>query len=222
MKKIKHTQANGFYIFTGRSNANSCFIEKISHAKQFLIYGNYFLKGYLKIYDYVITRDEWILVVKIKSKKELIDRVGVDSEEVWRIISERMRLFLSTFVRVTNNQKGRTGCLVHSRYERMYFDSLDEAKVVIDKIRKQQIKFYNSRKKYRGLKIHYRIGVKLGAGSVFLCSKDRAEMKRKLGEVFDFIDLGRLVLQNMVTFTHSTHNQTQFPYSHPPNHPILT
>jgi len=51
MEKIKKVETGHFYLFQGHSNANSCFIEKLQHAKTFLLYANYFLNGYLKIYD---------------------------------------------------------------------------------------------------------------------------------------------------------------------------
>ena len=208
MKKVKQIRPNEFYIFKGRSNANSCFIEKLIHAKQFLIYANYFLRGYLKIYDYIITKDGWAMIVKIKRKEMILNSGQLEVEEIWRIVSERIRLFLSTFVRVTNNEKGRTGCLVHSGYERFYFERLGEAMEYIDKMRNQQIKLYSKKKKYRSLKTHYRISSAVAKGSIFLCSKDLRKKsfdRRVLGEVFDFIDLKKLLVQKMVFSTLSLH-----------------
>ena len=205
MNKIKKVHPNGFYIFCGKANANSCFIEKISHAKQFLIYANYFLKSHLTIYDYVINRDGWTIVVKIKRSNK-----NIANDAVWKVISERMRLFLCTFVRVTNRQKGRTGCLVHSSYERYYFETLKEAMSCIEKIRNQNIKNFAGKKKYRGLKSHYKISPKMGKGSVFLCSKELRKVKRKFFkklEVFNFIDLKKVVVQKMINHTLTYHNQ---------------
>ena len=209
MKKVKKVKLNGFYVFQGRSNANSCFIEKIIHAKQFLLYGNHFLKGYLSIYDYVITRDGWVLVVKIKNKTHFGSSQVNDEERIWRTISEKMRLFLSTFVRVTNRSKGRSGSLVHSSYERYCFGTLNEAKVYIESIRKQQIKMYSKKKKYRSLKTHYKISSRIGKGSIFLCSRDvrkKGFEAKRMGEVFDFIDVTKTVLLKMIDFTNQAHN----------------
>lgn len=205
MKKIKKLQENGFYIFTGQSNANSCFIEKIIHARKFLVYANYFLLNYISIYDYLITKNGWTLLVKIKYKKN--NEIN-ELDEVWRVISERMRLFLSTFVRVTNKQKGRTGCLVHSSYERYYFESKKEAMCYIAKIRNQKIKHYSKRKKYRGLKTHYKISINKIKGSIFLCSK---EVRRKKTKMMDFVEvlelnsLRDLVVEKFVDYTINSH-----------------
>ena len=175
MKKIKQTQANGFYIFHGEVAANSNFIETVNEAKQFLIYANFFLKDYLTIYEYVITRHEWHIVVKLKSKKEIFSREVIDEgsqvgpQEIWRIVSERIRLFLSTYVKCINRMRGRTGTLVHSSYERYYFESLQEAKETIEALREQTWRFYKRKRKYRGKKKHYSIPKRLGNGSIFLC-----------------------------------------------------
>jgi len=159
------------------------------------------------VYDYIINRDGWMLLVKIHSEKMIADQENKKSLPIWKIISERMRLFLSTFVRVTNNSKGRTGCLVHRSYERIYFESYQEAKELIRKIKNQQIKLYNGRKRYRGLKSHYRISGRLGKGSIFLCSKDlkKGELKKGNAGVFDFIGLKNIVLQKLVNSTISKH-----------------
>ena len=201
MQKVKKIEANNFYVFSGRSNANSCFIEKIIHAKKFLIYANFFLKSYLSIYDYIITKDGWSMVVKIKSSKQIRKSSKSEDIEIWKIISEQVRLFLSIFVRVTNKKKGRTGCLVHSGYERFRFESKSEAIEYISRLRKQQVAFYSKKKKYRSLKTHYTIPMKIAKGSIFLCSKDIRKMRKeklKFSEVIDFVDLRDLVALNKV------------------------
>lgn len=223
MKKVTKVEANGFYVFSGRSNANSCFIERLSHAKVFLIYANYFLKEYLTIHEYLINKDGWTMIVKIKSKNTILHFTNQTTHHIWKIISERVRLFISTFVRVTNKSKGRTGSLVHSEYERYYFDTLKESKEFIDKIRTQQIKFY-SKKKYRGLKTHYKVPKKLGKGSIFLCSRDLKLIHREshvLGEVFEFVDLPKLVTENLIKSTiikHTPFNSMPTNTASPKNH----
>lgn len=204
MKKLKEVQATGFYVFKGRSNANSCFIEKLCHARKFLLYANYFLKNYLVIYDYLISKDGWSMVVKVNNQKQIHKATGNNEEVIWRIISERVRLFLSTFVRVTNKEKGRTGCLVHSGYERYFFDNKEEALKYISDLRNKQIKFYSRKKKYRSLKTHYRISSDVSKGSIFLCSKELLKKKREVlefSEIFDFVDLTKLVVEEFVNST---------------------
>ena len=209
MKKIKKVQADCFYIFQGRSNANSCFIENLSQGELFLTYANHYLKGYLTVYDYVINRDGWMMVVKIKSKNDLLSKKDLDEGSVWRIVSERVRLFLGTFAKVSNDRKGRTGCLVHRPYERLYFETLREAMYVINGVRQQRIKIYNGRKKYRGKKTHFRVEKSIGKGSIFISSRDIRRKKEKVskwGEVLSVTALTKVVLQKLLVSTLKTHN----------------
>lgn len=222
MKKIKKMQSECFYILQGKSNANSCFIERVSDGELFLTYANFYLKNYLTVYDYVINRDGWMLVVKIHARAILLELKGIEEGEEWRIVSERVRLFLATFVKVSNRKKRRTGGLVHSSYERYYFDTLGEAMQTINAVRQQRIKIYNGRKKYRGLKTHFKVKKAIGKGSIFLCSRDIRRAKEKVskwGEMLSYRGLTKVVLVKMLNFTRSTHNPSFLPQN-PPKPPL--
>ena len=221
MKKIKKIEANGFYIFRGEVVANGNFIESINEAKQFLIYANFFLKDYLNVYEFIITRHEWHMIVKLKSQKEIFENKShqdscKDGSIVWKVVSERVRLFLSQYVRTVNRKRGRTGTLVHSSYQRYYFDTISQAKMVTQKIREQSFRFYKRKKKYRGLKKHYASPSKLGNGSIFLCSKElrmKVNHGRNLLEMQGIGRLQDLVLSKLVKFTLNLHTpkfQTNF------------
>lgn len=223
MKKIKQIEANGFYIFRGEVAANGNFIESLDEAKQFLVYANYFLKDYVSVYEFIITRHEWHMIVKLKSKNKILAmKQGEDifqSElEVWRVVSERVRLFLSQYVRSVNRMRGRTGTLVHSSYERYYFDTLSQAKMVIQRIRDQTFRFYKRKKRYIGMKKHYKIPSKLGAGSIFLCSKEVREKVNKGRNLLEnqcFQELRDLVLSKFVRSTKNLHKYSSRPRSYP-------
>jgi len=215
MKRVKEVKAGRFYIFKGLSNANSCFIETLEHGRLFLRYADYFLKNYVKVYDYIINEEGWMIVLKIQSKKELSELLDEEEFEVWRVISERMRLFLSTFVTISNRSKGRTGCLIHSSYERYYFESLSEALGTMEDIRNQRINLYQGNSKYRAFDKHYEVDRNLGKGSIFLCSQRLREQKEGsgiLGEVFCLQGLTIMVLQKMIK---STFKNTVFTYVSP-------
>ena len=214
MKNIKEMHAGCYYLFEGKASANSLFIENLKEAKQFCIYANYFLKGYLKIHEYLITEDGWMMIVKLKNK-EAIQKLATFKTECWRIISERMRLLLSTYVRVTNKWERREGVKVKHGYKRYYFETLQEAKSCIKAIRKQQHKLFQKRKKYRGLKTHRAIPSKLGKGSIFLCSKWVGNWRKKkkardgfiAGKV-SVIEFEELVVQDSIISTFYKHNPT--------------
>lgn len=219
MKEIKNIGFEGFYIFRGKACANSCFIENVGHAKQFVTYMNFYLKGYLKVYDYCLSKDGWELAVKLADKESIlaktdashIDKINSDDELCWRIVSERVRLFLSTYVRVTNRSRGRTGTLVHNSYGRLHFTKLKNAIQYLNDMRQQRFKYYEEGAKYAGLEEHYEIDA---IGSVFLSS--RAGTRRKIfGEkkvdVLYYKAITSLVLQEAVKFTKSIHTYTKAP-----------
>ncbi len=175
MKRTKKVYQDGFYIFESRVAANSNYIESIQEAKLLMVYARYYLKNYLIIHDYVITRHGWQMAVKIDiTESTCFDE---DPSQIWRVISERIRLMLSSYVKRVNSLRGRTGVLVHSNYKRYYFESLEEANGHMDNMRNQRIRMYQRKKKYRGLKCHYRVDKSVERGSIFLCSKELREGK---------------------------------------------
>lgn len=221
MKQVKKTKCNGFYIFESRAAANSNYIENLREARELMVYANYFFSGYLKIYDYLITKDGWQMAIKVLSAEEIgfahcfgnRSKPGdLKLEEIWRIISERVRLFIATYSRQTNLRRERTGSFVHSSYERFYFDSLYEAKAHLAKMRNQQLRMYQKKKKYRGLKTHYKIEKIIGKGSIFLCSKDVNSANRKISRISErqsLQDFTKLVVPELVKNTLILHQQLE-------------
>ncbi|MDA9774562.1 hypothetical protein N9B82_06355 [Saprospiraceae bacterium] len=213
MKKTKNIVFQGFYIFSGRACANCCFVENLDNAKKFISYMNFYFKGYLKVYDYNLSKDGWQLAVKLGERsfvlKQLQEQDSVDhipeDDLCWKIVSERVRLFLSTFVRVTNRDRGRTGTLVHGVYDRFYFSSLREAKLYLNDMRQQRIEYYETGAKYRGLESQYEIDA---IGSVFLSSRTGVKRKhraKKEVEVLYFKGIRDLVLESAIRMTKSLH-----------------
>ncbi len=210
MIKLKKTFAKGYFLFQGKASANSSFIEDLREAKEFIILANYYFKGYLKIHEYLLCQDGWNFIVKIHSLEALSKKVGMldlREDQVWRIISERMRIFLSRFVKYTNRKQGRTGSKVHSSYERFIFETLSEAQTYIEGIRKGYIKLHQKRKKYRAKRSHYMIPKKLGKGSIFISSRKLRKRMKKCSEKMEVLELTKLrphVLRNLLDFTYTT------------------
>lgn len=138
MKSIKKLQAGGFYIIQSKASANSNYFESDSLASVFFKYFNYYLKDYIDLYEYSLNQDGWIMAIRIKSASTVkkyyskilekrTDKENSSAKEIWRIISERFRVFISTYVRVSNKILGREGGLVKHKYERFSFDSEEEA-----------------------------------------------------------------------------------------------
>lgn len=226
MIRIKKTKGNCFYLFQGKASANSLFIEDLKEAKQFIILANYYLKGYLKIHNYLLTMDGWNLVVRLNSNKTILSKASnleddLSDDLIWRIISERMRILMSTFVRFTNKKQGRTGSKVHSSYERFLFSSLKEANGYLEMMRKGQVRLCQKKKKYRGRKSHYNIPEKLGKGSIFLNSANVSDRKTaiiKRMESIVFIESKEHVLLKWINKSLNSHSIDKNQFFHSQNH----
>lgn len=212
MIKTKRIYANGFYIFQSKVAANSNYIESLKEAKRLMTYARYFLKDHLIIHDYVINASGWQMAVQINSDLHLSN--SNKESELWREISEKVRLFLSTYVRGVNFSRKRTGVLVHSNYSKYYFESLEEALGHLDKMRKQQVRLYQRNKKYRGIKYHYQIDKTIEKGSIFLCSRalSRSEDQVKINkENVVLWGLPNLVGIDLINYTLKRHSQQILP-----------
>lgn len=166
MKSITKLEAGGFYIIQSKASANSNYFEKDGLASLFFKYFNYYLKDYMDLYEYSLNQDGWIMAIRIKSRKtikkqyqEIIhNRKKKDSDndkkEIWRIISERMRIFISTYVRLSNKLLGREGSLVKRKYERYRFENHQEAIKYIHDLRNQEIDISQPKSKYQGNRKH--------------------------------------------------------------------
>ncbi len=212
MHKTKEIYPGAFYIFESKAAANSNYIENLREAKQLLIYANHYLKSYLKIHDYIITRHGWQFAISINK-----DFPSHQNQEPWRVVSERIRLFLSTYVRYINHHRNRTGVLVQKNYIKYYFETWKEAKSHLDRMRTQQIRLYQRKRKYRGLKFHYKISKKKEIGSIFLCSKALIKMKSILMDELRIQHLWALknfVGPKLVEITKNLHKSTNHHKTH--------
>ena len=222
MKNTKKMYAGCYYLLKGEANANSCFIENMHEAKLFIKLADRYLRDYVKIHEYLLTAEGWMLQVTIKKSKEIryqyqlkrnnkINPIKAE-KELWYIISEQVRLMLSQYVLKTNKLEGRTGSKVKESYKRYYFETAGEAKAIILRMKNQKIRLIQRNKKYRKLKTHYRIPKEIGDGSVFLCSKwikneeSKVIRAKKIGfKKLYVLDLDKLVLTKMLKNTYSNH-----------------
>lgn len=218
MIKTEEIHQGGFYIFESRVSANSNYIENIKEAKQLLIYARYYLKSYLIIHDYIITKDGWQFAVEINMQQQFEEASEDWDTNIELIISERIRLWLSTYVKRINYWRNRKGVLVRDNYRRYYFETLDAATIHLNKMRKQKVKLYQKNKKYRGLKSHYKIDKVNENGSIFLCSKELAdkgrEVMREVGSQL-FGGFQNVVGGKLVDFTLKRHFSTNQTHTKP-------
>ena len=220
MKKTKEIQAGGFYLFVGKSSANSTFIRDIEEAKVFLQTAENRFKNYLGIKDYYLTQDSWMLLCEVEIEETILSTYNLAREkskrallgrgftEVWRIISEQYRHFLSWFVKYSNYKVGRTGGLVHSSFERYYFDSHEEAVGYIDSMRNQAHRISQVKREFRPSEEEWEVEEIVSKGNIYLCTKQLVD--GKLSEIwsgtFQLISISTDVLRKVVNHTKNIHN----------------
>lgn len=223
MKKTKTMQAGGLYFFKSSACSNTVYFEVLDHTKMFLELAKQHLKGYLYIHEYMLCKDGWGFLARLKPEKNIrqayIKRCKKYNKApkdlpVWKIISEQIRLFLSQYATKYNADTEREGVLVKRPYERYYFDSVQEAKRMIKRIRRRLVGLDQGKKMYRAKKGHYRIPKKLGKGGIYLSSKKRVKRGDVKGRnLLDLTVFQRLktkvlanVIQQSVHFTKKAHN----------------
>lgn len=232
MMKIKEIQSDCIYLFSGKASANSVFVESLAEAREFLNSANERFFGYIKIHEYLTTKDGWSMICEIESV-ELIIKTYLNArkangreyknppfEEVWRIVSEQVRHWLSRFIKNCNFNQGRTGSKVHSSYERRLFLDVADAKQYIIGMHEQTIEMGQKRKKYRGKKSHFSVGKKKCKGHIFLCSKGLNALCDMMFEEIGAVVSKAIqinVLRKLIDFTISHH----FPQLHQFNTPKL-
>jgi len=118
----------------------------------------------MQLHRITLKIDGYSILIRIKDRRTIISHYKKEREkkkkglnpnfiaEPWRIISEKIRVIHSVFAKAINKLRGRSGVLVKSRYERLYFENLKEAINYLDKIQFQESSQRNP--KYMAIKDH--------------------------------------------------------------------
>lgn len=128
----------GYYVMTGASTARDLFFETNQDIIDFKELFERMLGEYLEVNRMLLYKDRWYIAIKLHSEDKIRQQYLSDRDkskkanrendhlEPWRMISERMRLFLCNFVVNTNNRKNRKGGKVNASYQRYFFMSIEE------------------------------------------------------------------------------------------------
>ncbi len=187
--------ANHVYLIRGSGVANSPFFETEEDCKLFLQYVDRFLRSYMTINLFQNNCDGWAMIVSTKSTEDIKQaykerrarskkcKKTCSYNEVWKILSDQVRILLSTYVKATNQKTGRKGGKVRSSYERFVFESPEEAQTMQMLMKKQRYRQQQPCKRYRPARKLHRIRKKLMKSSPFLscASSGVAEKMVKIG-----------------------------------------
>lgn len=217
-------EANHIYLIRGASTACSPFFESVEHCRLFLRLADRFLSDYLRITSFQNNRDGWAMIIATRSADEIKRaylarracsqkcKKEYEFSEVWQMLSDQIRILLSTYVRTTNFSTGRTGAKVRRRYERYVFESEEEALAARKSLESEYYKLRQPSKRYRPRKKSHKMRKKLLRKSVYASSRLLA-IPAKLRELgLGCVDIGVFIVdcvaRQLVTRTLRDHFST--------------
>lgn len=161
MKETKEFNPGGYYLFESTASARSCYFESNEEIKIFKSLFNRYLGKYIDIHKMFISSEGYNILLRIKDKSILIKayrlfcrkkRRNYDTKkerEIWRIISEQMRVFHSLYVKTVNKLRNRSGVLVKQSYKRYYFECEKEFTLYMEEMKKGKEIQNQKNKRYR-------------------------------------------------------------------------
>ncbi len=138
MLETKEMHPGGYYLLKSLSCGRNCYFETAEEARIFKVLLKRYLGKIIEIHKLYLSSEGYDILVRIRSKAILIreyeNRVKRGGKEIdcrfieepWRIVSEQIRVFHSTYVRMVNKMRDRKGVLVQRRYSRYVFSSEEE------------------------------------------------------------------------------------------------
>jgi len=179
-----------------------------------------YLADYVFVNCFQNSRDGWAMIITTKSA-EVIRSAYKDRRkqskkcnkdcahhEIWRMLSDQIRILLSTYVKATNETTGRTGGKVRGKYKRFVFESVEEAEAVKDELLNLKYDQAQELKRYQPSKKLYRVKNRQKKQSVYMgCALLKSkEMVRKLGmRCLDLAGSAIVVLRQLVKTTFEFH-----------------
>jgi hypothetical protein len=143
-------EAGGYYLFESLAGSRSCYFESDEELDHFrMLFRRYMLK-YVDLHKMHVSSEGYQLLLRVKSKAILKRQYKNECEkkekkaiqkyldEPWRIVSEKMRVFHSVYVKAINKMRDREGVLVQKSYKRYYFSEVEQFESYIEKIANQK------------------------------------------------------------------------------------
>ena len=170
MKKLIELECGGYYLFESLASGRSCYFESDIEGGLFRRLFRRYMEDYAHIHKMYLSSEGYQILLRLKGRESLERRYkkackkkGVEVkklniEEPWRIISERMRVFGSVYVKAVNRIRGRKGVLVQERYGRYEFSEVEEFESYIEEMERGKEVQGQDRAKYR-VGIEWKSGV---------------------------------------------------------------
>lgn len=213
-------QPDQIYLIRSASTANSPFFETEADCKLFLRLADRHLSQFLSINRYQNNRDGWVMIITTASEEAI--RLAYKARrvrskkckpecaftEVWRMLSDQIRIFLSIYVKTTNELTGRSGTKVRCRYERFVFESTEEAKEISDSLDREFYDQAQNKRRYRPTWRQHEIRKRLLQTSIYIsCALLGAKEKAmELGmRCLVLCDFTQTVVRQLIKSTYKHH-----------------
>ena len=216
MKRIKRMQADHIYLIEGAVTANSSFFENEVDCKDFMRLADKHLGEYLWINSFQNNRDGWVMIITTKSAQTIRDAYHLRRSrskkckpscahyEIWRMLSDQIRILLSSYVKMTNASTGRTGGKVRGNYKRYIFESVEEVKQMKETLSKQKYDQSQELKRYRSSKKLFSVKSKELKRSIYMSCARLSSVSNVLKLGLNCLNLAGLMMDVLRHLVHAT------------------
>ncbi len=130
-EKTKHVFENGYYVITNKAVAKSFLFNEQKDCERFLFKLDQHLSPLCEILGYALLRDEFQLVIKMKSRKDIesyyLDKYAKDEgtfiPQTTYIFAQAMANMQSGYAKWFNYKYQRDGGLMKGRYTRLLIEN---------------------------------------------------------------------------------------------------
>ena len=216
-------QADSLYFILSESSAKTLYFQKKVNIEGMHVKIKQHMLPVLDVLDYMFVGKGLLLMVRTKSEEEIkayyeriqrLKKKMMRFDEASQILSEQIRLALSTSAKRTNRQNRRSGSLVHSNFDRALIEDIGSAEQILEKMRERAIKLCRQGRQYRAdIRNWNRDKMLKGDGDVYLCTKKWLDREARKAEreanrnslFFDLEGISYDVLQTLIKSTLSNH-----------------
>ena len=191
LKRNTKLEPDQIYLLCSESIAKNIYFE----TKRDIEFAHHMINKYIKyigeVLEYLITPTGWMILLKTHEEETILSLIkkkatksttikkAIRKRDVSVLISEIIRIILSSVSRQINRNNRRKGSVVKGNFSRYVFNSIDAVIALINKMKEEEIELDNQRAKFRTKGGNWKKKNKLGFGNVLLCTKNRIRSRAK-------------------------------------------
>ena len=185
LKRNTKLQSNQLYLLSSESVANNLYFEN----KQDIQFTHQMIKKYVgyigDVIDYLIKPTGWVIILRTHSESTILSKFkkkinksatikkAIRNKKVSVLMSETIRIIISSITRQINRNNNRKGTIVKGNFSRYVFKSVVDAINIIKKMKNEKLEIIQQIKKYQADVSNWKKKFNAGKGRMILCSKNR-------------------------------------------------